>query len=381
LMLIVLGVAELARNATIDAASNDFAYLRVHLVNESPLPLRPDPTRDPYISLTTREEALGKLESGEAQEVYVLEREYVQTGSVERIARAGRVTPETIERNRFQQGQLEAFLRRSLTDRERISPAAAARIVAPVKVHETRLEPEPGDEVERLARGILPSAFSVLFVLTVFATSGYLLQSVTEEKESRVIEIVLSSVPPLPLMAGKLVGMGAAGLTQVAVWVVAAVVATPLIGDQLGLSNLSFSVDALALPLVYFILGYLAYGSIFGAVGALAPGTREAGQIAAFFGLFAFVPLWFTSLVVYDPGSPIIAALALVPMTAPAAMLQLLAFAPERAWPLVPLSLSILAAFAALAIVVSARIFRATVLLYGVRPGLRQIAAAVMART
>ena len=380
LMLIVLGVTELARSATFDVVSNTLASMRVHLVNESPLPLRPDPARDPYITLVERDEAFRKLESGEAREIYIVARDYLQTGSVERIASGGRVSPDALDRNRFQQEQIETLLRRTLAGRERISPVAAARIVTPVRIRETRLGPAPEEEVEGLVSGILPSAFSILFVLTVFATSSYLLQSVTEEKENRVIEIILSSVPALPLMAGKLLGMGAAGLTQVGVWIVAAVLATPLIGDRLGLSNLGFSLDALGLPLVYFVLGYLAYGSIFGAIGALAPGTREAGQIAAFFGLFAFIPLWFTSLLVFDPGSPIFAALALIPMTAPAAMLQLLAFAPERALPLVPLSLSILAGFAVLAMVISARIFRATVLLYGVRPGLRQIAAAVVAR-
>jgi ABC-2 type transport system permease protein len=380
LMLIVLGITELARGATLDAVSISLPYLRVHLVNESPLLLRPDPARDPYISLVERNEALRKLESGEAKEVYVLARDYLQTGSVERIAGEGRVSPDTPDRHQFQQEQLERLVRRTLTERERISEPAAARIVTPLRIRETRLGPAPEDEVEGLVRGILPSTFSILFVLTVFTTSSYLLQSVTEEKENRVIEIVLSSVPALPLMTGKLLGMGAAGLTQVGVWVAAAVVATPLIGDRLGLSDLTFGVDALGLPLAYFVLGYLAYGSIFGAIGALAPGTREAGQIAAFFGVFAFIPLWFTSLLVFDPGSPIVSALALIPMTAPAAMLQLLAFAPERAMPLVPGSLALLSAFAALAIAISARIFRATVLLYGVRPGLRRLATAVLAR-
>ena len=78
------------------------------------------------------------------------------------------------------------------------------------------------------------SSFTLLFVISIFITSGYLLQSVTEEKENRVVEIVLSSVPSLPLMAGKILGLGAAGLTQVAIWLVTALVAIPLIGDRFG---------------------------------------------------------------------------------------------------------------------------------------------------
>ncbi len=63
--------------------------------------------------------------------------------------------------------------------------------------------------------------------MSIFITSGYLLQSVTEEKENRVVEIVLSSVPSLPLMAGKLLGLGAAGLTQVVIWIGTALVFLP----------------------------------------------------------------------------------------------------------------------------------------------------------
>ena len=67
---------------------------------------------------------------------------------------------------------------------------------------------------ERLSL-VVPVCFALIFVLGIFITSGYLLQSVNEEKENRVVEIVLSSVPPLPLMAGKVLSLGAAGLTQV----------------------------------------------------------------------------------------------------------------------------------------------------------------------
>ena len=78
----------------------------------------------------------------------------------------------------------------------------------------------------------VPYAFTLLFVMSIFITSGYLLQSVTEEKENRVVEILLSSVPALPLMAGKVLGLGAAGLTQVAIWVATALVALPLLNNQ-----------------------------------------------------------------------------------------------------------------------------------------------------
>ena len=94
---------------------------------------------------------------------------------------------------------------------------------------------------------VLPFAFTLLFVMSIFITSGYLLQSVTEEKENRVVEILLSSVPSLPLMAGKILGLGAAGLTQVAIWIGASLLFIPIIGGQVGgLGDLHLSAGVLA---------------------------------------------------------------------------------------------------------------------------------------
>jgi ABC-2 type transport system permease protein len=111
---------------------------------------------------------------------------------------------------------------------------------------------------------LIPFAFTLLFVMSIFITSGYLLQSVTEEKENRVVEILLSSVPPMPLMAGKILGLGAAGLTQVAIWVGTGLIALPLLGDGFApLGGFEISPLTLLLAVVFFALGYLAYGAIF----------------------------------------------------------------------------------------------------------------------
>lgn len=142
-----------------------------------------------------------------------------------------------------------------------------------------------------VASFLIPFAFTLLFVMSIFITSGYLLQSVTEEKENRVVEIVLSSIPSLPLMAGKLLGLGAAGLTQVVVWIGTAIVFLPLLADRLGgIDDLHLTPVILVLAIIYFVLGYLAFGAIFAAIGALAPGNREAQQYSGFFGFFAGHP-------------------------------------------------------------------------------------------
>jgi ABC-2 type transport system permease protein len=195
------------------------------------------------------------------------------------------------------------------------------------------------------------------------------------------VEIVLSSIPSLPLMAGKVLGLGAAGLTQVAVWLITAVVAIPLISDRLGgLGDIQLSPAVVVLGVVYFVLGYLAYGAIFAAIGALAPGNREAQQYSGFFGFVAVIPLIFAAAIISDPTSLLVWALALFPLTAPAAMLQVLTLAESVPVAMVVLSLISLTVFVVVATIASARVFRATLLLYGVRPSIRQLMDAVLAR-
>ncbi len=215
-------------------------------------------------------------------------------------------------------------------------------------------------------------------MISIFMTSGYLLQSVTEEKENRVVEIVLSSVPATPLMGGKILGLGGAGLTQVAIWTVSALIAVPLLSSQVpDIGPISLDPTVLLLALTYFILGYLAYGAIFAAIGAIAPGNREAQQYSGFLGFAAAIPLIVSSLFLTDLTSPLVVALSIFPLTAPTSMLLVLGLSESIPWTLVGASLVSLSLFALFATWASARIFRATVLLYGVRPSVRQLMDAV----
>ena len=260
---------------------------------------------------------------------------------------------------------------------QRLIPSAGS--IVPAKIESRTTEGEPVTDLSVVASFVLPYIFTLLFVLSIFITSGYLLQSVTEEKENRVVEIVLSSIPALPLMAGKILGLGLAGLTQVVIWVITALIALPLLNAQLA-TNIEITPVTLALAVLYFALGYLAYGAIFAAVGSVAPGSREANQYSSFFGVIAVVPLIFSTVFLTDLNSPIVWVLALFPLTTPATMLQVLALSPTTPWFMVAITLVDLVAFVLIATIACARIFRATLLLYGVRPDVRQMVGAVLAR-
>jgi ABC-2 type transport system permease protein len=354
----------------------------VLIVNESSLPVQSGPFGR-AIQVVSEGDAQAALADGGASEYYVVPPTYPGSPTVQRIEAPaeGLGGLGSASRRETQEQILAAVLQTALLADSQLPPEVEVRVIAPLQVEALTTTGEEVSPLAIAASFLVPFAFTLLFVMSIFITSGYLLQSVTEEKENRVVEIVLSSVPPLPLMGGKILGLGAAGLTQVAIWVLTLLVALPLLADRMGnLGDIGLSPATLALDVIYFVLGYLAYGAIFAAVGAIAPGNREAQQYSGFFGFIAVIPLIFTSLFLTDPTSIVVWVLALFPLTTPATMLQVMSFADEPPVAMIGLSLLSLGLFVVLGTIACARIFRATLLLYGVRPGLRQIVSAVTAR-
>jgi ABC-2 type transport system permease protein len=348
------------------------------IVNESSVPIEPLAQGPIVLDTLSREDADARLAAGAISGFYVIPADVETSGTVTRIEReagAGLERLASVE----SQGELLTFLVREALLREAgVDQAATVRILEGVTIETVDTEGQEVSGLDVAAGIVVPIIFVALFMVSIFITSGYLLQSVTEEKENRVVEIVLSSIPSMPLMGGKILGLGGAGLTQVAIWVVTALVAMPLLSSQIpDLGAIEIDPTILGLALVYFVLGYLAYGAIFAAIGAIAPGNREAQQYSGFLGFFAAIPFILFSVFATDIDSLVVLALALFPLTTPTAMLLVLGLSETIPWTLVGASLVSLTLFSLLATLASGRIFRATVLLYGVRPSLTDLVAAV----
>ena len=347
------------------------------VVNRSDVAIEPFETGLASLRLVTEAEAAAQLEAGGIDGYYLIPETFSEDATLTRIE-AGGFDISSLEAGEANEGLLRYVIRATQLEAAGLPPEEAARILQGMTINVVTVE---GEEVSGadIAAGIaLPMVFVAIFMISIFMTSGYLLQSVTEEKENRVVEIVLSSIPATPLMAGKILGLGGAGLTQVAIWVISALVAVPLLSSQIpDLGPISIDPTMLGLSLLYFVLGYLAYGAIFAAIGAIAPGNREAQQYSGFLGFAAAVPFIVFSVFLTDLTSPVVYALCLFPLTTPTAMLIVLGVSDGIPWTLVGASLTSLTLFAALATWASARIFRATVLLYGVRPSLQQLIGAI----
>ncbi len=379
-LMALFGLSAILKPAS-DAGIPGVGGTRIVIVNDSNVDLR-SLALAPAISLVTHEAAEQALASGELDEFYLIPATWPARPDITRVQpTSGGFSLDTAQRHQVQDELLYATLRSGLLLARGVSSDIITRVIAPATVTTVTVGGTQVSDAAMAASLLLPFGFTLLFVMSIFITSGYLLQSVTEEKENRVVEILLSSVPSLPLMAGKILGLGASGLTQVLIWVGASLVLLPVIGGQLGgLGDLHVSPPVLLLGLVYFVLGYLCFGAIFSAIGAVAPGNREAQQYSGFLGFIAVIPLVFSGLVLNDPESPVVWVLAIIPLTAPATMLMVLTIADPIPLAMVAVSLISLSIFVVLATIASARVFRATLLLYGVRPSLRRIMDAMLAR-
>src|SRR2546425_7924130 len=128
-------------------------------------------------------------------------------------------------------------------------------------------------DAERVARMVIPGVFALLLLMSLLTSAGYLLQGVVEEKENRVIEVILSSVTPQDLLFGKLLGLGAAGLLQLGVWVTVAGFASSLLAAA-ALAYLDWSLFLFCL--LFFIGGYMMVGSLMTRTGVPGSNARES---------------------------------------------------------------------------------------------------------
>jgi len=209
----------------------------------------------------------------------------------------------------------------------------------------------------------IPYATMFIFFFVITMSGGFMLQSVSKEKENRVVEVLLVSLRPRELMLGKVVGLGVVALLQMGIWGGASLL---MLNQR---TQLTEAAVAFTLPpgflvwgLLYFLLGYLLYASALGAIGALAPTAREGAQFTFIVILPLLIPLWLNNVFSQSPNGGTATFLSLFPLTAPTSMVTRLVAGGVPNWqPAV--GLLGLAATTYLFVLLSARFFRADTLL------------------
>lgn len=320
---------------------------------------------------TDLDSARTAVRAEEASAVWHLAPDYLETGEARVLMpKLGPLNPGIYP------GQLTIarLIRRSLID-EALPDAVAARIlrILDPKEEPIALEGEvapadlsPAESMERTLQTLLPILFASFFSMMIFIASGYLLDGIGEEKENRVLEVLLASLLPEELLLGKIVGLGAAGLLQSAFF------AGLGLGPMLFAGLVNISLGRLSLMLLFTMLGYAMFASLMGASGAVAGNRHEGRQISAVWSLSAMSPMFLLPVFMSSPGKAIPVAMSFFPLTAPIAMTLRLSLGDVPAWQLVG-SLAVMAATAVLAWRVGSRLFRVGILMTGSRPPLRVI--------
>ncbi|MDQ3674765.1 MAG: ABC transporter permease [Gemmatimonadota bacterium] len=224
-------------------------------------------------------------------------------------------------------------------------------------------------------------AIGFLLYMTIIIYGQTIMSSVIEEKTSRVAEVVMSSVPPNTLLAGKVLGVGAVGLTQQVLWIATTYILLKLrepIMVRFGAPVTSFglpdiSLGAAVLFLLFFILGFIFYSSLYAAVGSSVNSEQEARQAATPLMIMIVLAGVFIQPVLLNPTGTIAQVLSLVPITSPIIMPIRMAVTGVP-----PLEMAgsigflLLGCFAALWL--ASRIYRVGLLMYGKKPTMREMA-------
>lgn len=298
------------------------------------------------------------LAAGEVDSFAILPPDFVESGEI---------TVVQSEFNPFAADTAEGFFAYLAAYNLTGDPALAAGLQGPLNNVSGRdlSPPEPGDEAEPASpiAGLVPFAVLFIFFFLLTMSSGYMLSSVSREKENRTVEVLLVSVSPRQLMLGKLLGLSIIALLQMLVWMGGSFLilqATDLF--NLPPVELGLPASFFLWGVVYLVLGYLLYASMMGAIGALAPNAREAGQFTFAILLPLMIPLWFNAAIMENPEGTLATVLSLIPLTAPVTMMSRLVSGDVPLWQLL-LSVGLLAVTTYGFVLLSSRFFRADTLL------------------
>lgn len=268
-----------------------------------------------------------------------------------------------------------------------VDPSRQAEIFAPpvfvVSATKAATGTDAQSETEKVTNRGLAYVLDILLYTTIIVYGMWIAGGVVEEKSNRIMEIMINAATPTQLMAGKILGIGAAALTQyLCITIPGAValasqgrLAQSLLGTRTGATALDLtglSVTAVIAFLGFFILGFLLYAALYASAGSLVSRQEDVQQIASPMQM-AMIGSFFAALFALgDPDAPLARVLAFVPFCSPLVMLTRVLVGHPAPWE-VALSVTILIASIALSVSLAARIYRIGVLLYGTRPSLRSV--------
>ena len=266
----------------------------------------------------------------------------------------------------------EALVSRRLA-REGLDPERIRSLTRRVDLKTIRVTAR-GAREDRGASFVMSLVLMMLLYTTLAIWGTAMMNGVIEEKTNRVVEVVVSSLPASRLFAGKLLGVGAAGLTQFLVWAacLAAISAAGAAGTGATGALPELSPLLLVAFVLFFLLGYFLYGAMYASIGAAVNTTQEAQSLVFPVMMPLILSVVFYPMVLAAPDSTLSVALSLVPFFAPLLMFLRMTAVSPPAW---QVGLSMLLMLATIVVITwaAARIYRVGILMYGKRPTFPEI--------
>ncbi|QNI36351.1 ABC transporter permease [Edaphobacter albus] len=244
-------------------------------------------------------------------------------------------------------------------------------LMQPVKVDTT----QAGKNADTTSSFVAIYVLFFLMYMVILLYGMNVARSIIEEKTSRVFEVLLATIKPEEMMAGKVIGVGSVGLTQVAVWLLTAILLTSssLMGAIAGGKvHVSLSPMQIIFFVVYFLLGYLLYSSIAAALGAMVNSEQELQQLNMFLVMPLAGCMFALAPVITNPSGLIARVISLIPFCAPLIMYLRISLATPPAWE-IALSIILMLVTIYAILWVASRIYRVGILMYGKRPTLPEI--------
>lgn len=273
-----------------------------------------------------------------------------------------------------------------------------ADVNTPIKLHSIRTDSDGNDEQSQSAElsALLGTMLNLVLYMFLLIYGQLVMSSIIEEKNNRVLEIVVSSVKPTQLMLGKIIGVGLVAFTQILIWAAVIIGASifiipALIPDNLmaeaaavsagtapesidfelayiinAVTNVGTVISTMLILIGFLIGGYLLYATIFAAIGASVDNQQDASQIQILGMLPIMIGLFASMIVVEDPGSTFAVAMSLIPFTSPMVMVARIPFGiPD--WQIAT-SFALLLVTILFMIWFAAKVYRVGIFMYGKKP-------------
>ncbi len=317
----------------------------------------PDELKDQIQIYTTQEAANLDLDSGIIKAFYLIPGDYVQKGEI--VVYRPDFNPLSADNDNY---LIERLINSELIAE---NPEIMNLVNTYPEFKTELLSPEPQRDPEHQLTFFLPYIVTFLFYIVILGSSSMMLNSITNEKSNRVIEILLTSITPMQLLSGKIIALGLVGLLQTIVWSGTGLFILRLSGRSFALPiEFQLPTSILVWGIIFFILGYILYASLMAGVGALVANIKEASQATTILIIPMVIPLALLAPVIENSNGTLAVILSLFPFTSPVSMMTRLSAGSVPTWQI--LLAVVLLIFSAYWIVRSVSgLFRAQYLLSG----------------